>query len=155
MFRAVISGGRLMTHDGKYPIHTDGTRVRYVIAVEHGDPVIFVDQYVSAQDSGTAGGASVVKYRALDSHAQIEGQIACAGEVDVNAGKVTYIDNQSGTFQPTGRHFAAILHLVARLRILSEKAEFAQFVARPQNGDVDLGALRKLLSDEVWNLLRK
>ncbi|MGP3690609.1 hypothetical protein ACTVZO_38965 [Streptomyces sp. IBSNAI002] len=155
-FRAVISGdGRLMTYDNQYAIHTAGTPVRYVVTVEEDNSAaIFVDQHISAEDSRRAG-KDGMRYRALESHAQIDGQVACAGEITVDAGKVTYIDNHSGTYQPTGRHFAAILRVAVKLGILADKAEFAQFVAQPQNVDVDRGALQKLLSDEVWSRLRK
>ncbi|MEV6682970.1 hypothetical protein AB0N09_39835 [Streptomyces erythrochromogenes] len=153
-FRATIDQGLLRTHDGMYLIDSCGARIRYLLTVEGHEPVMYVDQRISGPDARAAGGRAIHDYPSLDSHAQIDGHIVCAGDLIAAGGKIVHIDNQSGSYQPTGRHLAAVVRLTLRLGILSDRAEFAQFLTSAEGFDVDSGDLRTLLSPEVWKRLQ-
>ncbi|MFI8106407.1 hypothetical protein [Streptomyces sp. NPDC086023] len=151
-FLAVVRGGSIHTFDGRYLIDSGGGKLRYLVRIDDQGPRLYIDQCLGAQDASTAGGRGISLYRTLSSHGQIDGQIPCAGDVVVSAGKVTYIDNQSGTYQPTGRHLGAVLRFAKSIGILTDRTEFAQFVSAP-TGEVDQGLLKALNRAGVWERL--
>ncbi|WP_405490779.1 hypothetical protein [Streptomyces sp. NBC_00096] len=151
-FLGVVRDGCLHTHDGLYPIDSNGAKLRYLLRIDDVGPRLYVDQCLGAQDAATAGGLGIVQYPTLSSHAQIDGQIACAGDVIVAAGKVTFIDNHSGTYQPTGKNLGAVLKFAKTLGILTDRTEFEQFVSQP-NGKVDKGLSVLLNRAAVWERL--
>ncbi|MFE5540768.1 hypothetical protein ACFQ78_34230 [Streptomyces sp. NPDC056519] len=154
-FRGTVVGGRIRTHDERFPIDSGGTAIRYLLAVSDGEPVLYLDQGLSRDDADAAGARAIEDYPSLRSHAQIDGEVVCAGDMVVSAGKIVSIDNKSGSYQPSGRNLAAVLHFTRELGILAERMDFYQFISRSEQWDVDAGDLNRLCAAEVWARLHK
>ncbi|MFF4369435.1 hypothetical protein [Streptomyces sp. NPDC001594] len=153
-FRGTIGGGLLCTHDGKFLIDTSGITCRYLISLQHGEAVLYVDQRLSASDWQAAGATAVSAYPSLDSHGQIAtGQIVCAGDMQVSEGRIVYIDNHSGSYTPRGSNLAAVLHLVKEFGILADDAAIRQFLSKVDGYDCDAGELRQLNTGAVQERL--
>jgi hypothetical protein len=153
--------GILKTHDGRFLIDTHGKRLRYVMVVVTGKAVLYAHQSVSAEDEATLQAHdSMVGYPALDSHAQIDGHVIGAGDFIVSQGRIQWISNKSGTWQPGGANLAATLKLLVRMKVLNENAivkkrvTVAQFIHRPEGYDVDDGDLMELygriMDGKLW-----
>ncbi|RSS81243.1 hypothetical protein [Streptomyces sp. WAC06614] len=154
-FRGPVVDGRVHTHDRRYRIDSGGQKMRYLISVEDGGAVLYLDQRMSERDARQVGPVGIERYPSLQSHAQIDGSIVCAGDVVMEDGKVVAIDNHSGSYQPSGRNLAALLRLTHELGILSEGTAFFQFVSHGNAYDPDDGELGRLCSAEVWARLQK
>lgn len=148
-FKTQVIGDLVHTHDGRFVIDSGKGTIRYLMSVEDGQAVLYMEQSLSESDARTVGGPGLQLYPVLFSHAQIDVDIICAGDLTIKAGKIVYIDNQSGSYQPTGKHLAAALRLTRKLGILGERTRFAQFISQPDGFDVDAGFLKRLRSAEV------
>lgn len=153
-FRAVIDGGRIHTWDGKHVIDGGASKLRYLWVVEEAGLALYLDQSVGPRQRTALAGLPLDTYPSLSSHAQIDGTVACAGDLRVMDGKITYIDNHSGSFQPGGRHYAAAVKYARRLGIVADGVELAQFHSESDGADVDRGRLVALNARAVGSLLK-
>lgn len=161
-YRVVVRpDGTLLTHDGRFPIDTHGERLRYVMVAEADGVVLYASQSVSVEDENTLEShESMVAYPELESHAQIDGHVIGAGDFVVSQGRIQWISNKSGTWQPRGANLAATLKLLVRMKVLDEKmivknmVTVAQFVHRPDGYDVDDGDLvvlyGRIMEGKLW-----
>lgn len=168
--RVVMKGGRLWTHDELFPIDSGGAKIRYVVLAEGMQPVLYASQAYSERggedalfasggggEPGGGGGKSKgvpslgSDYPVLTSHAQISGNAIGAGDMVVSDGRITSINNQSGTWQPKGANLARTIQLLVDMGLLSEDAivkgevTVSQYLHAPQGLDVDAGQLKALI----------
>lgn len=151
----VAADGKMMTHDGLYSLDSEGEWVRYVMLIERDATVFYASQVVAEADAGKIGWRGFVDYPVLTSHAQIAGTVVAAGDMVVNEGRVQEITNQSGTWQPSGKHLALVLKRLVRMGIVGEDALVAgrvtvqQFISRPEGYDIDAGHLVQIMGDAM------
>jgi hypothetical protein len=158
-FKVMFStDGRILTHDGAYPIDSNGEKCRYVILLEADGAYLYTDQCIS-EGIGVAAQDVFNNYPTLDSHGQIDGHVIGAGDMIVDQGQVIYLDSQSGSFHPTGANLAATLKLFVRTGLITEEqivtggVTVAQFIAAG-GFDVDEGDLVNLLGAAMAGQLR-
>ena len=146
--KAVIGDdGTVRTHDGVYAIDSDGHPLRYVlVAGDDSDPVLYIDQSLSAADTTLAGVDNLSKYPTLDSHGEITvGRVIGAGDIRVAAGKITFISNKSGSWHPNGDNLARTLKFLVRAGLVDERdivqgnVTVAQVINKTEGMDVDAG----------------
>lgn len=154
--RATVRGdGTVWTHDDRYPIESAGQWIRYVL-IDAGDSNL--ELYISQEISESVeleSAAGMTDYPTLQSHAQIQGSVIGAGDMIVEAGRITAVSNKSGTWQPRGSHLAYTLKFLARIGLIGEDAIVSgavtvrQFLSRPDGYDVDAGDLVRLVGDAM------
>ncbi|MER7576039.1 hypothetical protein [Streptomyces sp. NPDC126514] len=145
-FRARVEGHLIYTHNRKFPIDTGSAEARYVVLAEGSGAALYIDQMI---DPGSAG-ATLDAYPSMSSHGDIGGSVIGAGAMKVSNGSITYISNKSGTWRPTGAHYAATLKLLLGMGLVkgkdlgTGKIKVAQWHPKPDGFDVDRGKLKTI-----------
>ena len=154
--KVTIARGRLYTHDGKYPLDTEGGDVRYVLCRTGDDVELYVSQvfeYVPGADA-----SQIQTYPSMTSHAQVHGTVVGAGDIVISEGKITSLSNKSGTWHPRGSHLATAMRALVSWGVLDATLvkqggiEIRQFLPGRDAIDVDEGELVTLGARHLQNL---
>jgi hypothetical protein len=160
-YRIIIKGGLLYNRDGTQLIDTEGGKKRYVLKMggalygdQAGSENDLSDFYSGEMEESTGMGMGKAKKEfhglaeftgGLVSHAQITGTIVGAGDMRVNKGKISYINNQSGTFKPQYNELITILKFLVNTNVITQKElesiNIEHWVSEEDPIDVDKGHL--------------
>lgn len=103
--------------DYKGSIIQDYRKGRYVMSKEG-------NLYISHQDV-----RSIIQYH---TSFLLEEEIICAGEICIQGGKITYIDNESGHFLPLPYHLDQCINILSNKKVIDSKCEFSFIINNNQ-----------------------